>query len=146
MKAPVGKGFALTTQKSSQSNLCCKEWFARFVLSSGEFMSVSNAQKTITQTLTAWEGVSTAPHQFGGVEYRLGTRELGHIHGNHLVDIPFPKKVRDEIVNAGLAKPHHILPETGWVSFHLREESDVQKVIALLRRSYEIALRQKQPR
>ena len=109
-------------------------------------MSVSNAQKTITQTLTAWEGVSTAPHRFGGVEYRLGTRELGHIHGNHLVDIPFPKKVRDEIVNAGLAKPHHILPETGWVSFYLREESDVQKVIALLRRSYEIALRQKQPR
>jgi hypothetical protein len=109
-------------------------------------MSVSNAQKTITQTLTAWEGVSTAPHRFGGVEYRLGTRELGHIHGDHLVDIPFPKKVRNEIVSAGLAEPHHILPETGWVSFYLREEMDVQKVIALLRRSYEIALRQKQPR
>ncbi len=62
----------------------------------------------------------------------------------HLVDIPFPKKVRDEIVNTGLAEPHHILPETGWVSFYLHEESDVQKVIALLHRSYEIAMRQKQ--
>jgi predicted DNA-binding protein (MmcQ/YjbR family) len=109
-------------------------------------MSVSNAQKIITQTLTSWEGVSTAPHRFGGVEYRLGSRELGHIHGDHLVDIPFPTKVRDEIVNAGLAEPHHILPETGWISFYLREESDVQKVLALLRRSYEIALKQKQPR
>ncbi len=97
-------------------------------------MSVSNAQKTITQALTTWEGVSTAPHRFGGVEYRLGTRELGHIHGDQLVDIPFPRKVRDEIVKAGLAEPHHILPETGWVSFYLREESDVQKGIALLRR------------
>lgn len=106
-------------------------------------MSVSNAQTTITQTLTSWEGVSTAPHRFGGVEYRLGTRELGHIHGDHLVDIPFPKKVRDEIVKAGLAQPHHILPETGWVSFYLREESDVEKGIALLRRSYEIAMKQK---
>jgi len=109
-------------------------------------MSVSNAQKTITQALISWEGVSTAPHRFGGVEYRLGTRELGHIHGDHLVDIPFPKKIRDEIVSARLAAPHHILPETGWVSFYLREESDVQKVIALLRRSYEIALKQKRPR
>jgi len=109
-------------------------------------MSVSNAQKTITQILTSWEGVSTAPHRFGGIAYRLGTRELDHIHGDHLVDIPFPKKVRDEIVKAGLAEPHHILPGTGWISFYLREEEDVQKGIALLRRSYEIALRQQQPR
>lgn len=109
-------------------------------------MSVPNAQKTITETLMGWEGVSTAPHRFGGLEYRLGTRELGHIHGDHLVDIPFPKKVRDEIVNAGLARAHHILPETGWVSFYLREENDVEEAIALLQRSYEIALRQKAPR
>ncbi len=109
-------------------------------------MSVSNAQKTITQTLTSWDGVSTASHRFGGVEYRLGTRELGHIHGDQLVDIPFPKKVRDEIVNAGLAEPHHILPATGWVSFYLREAGDIQRAIELLRRSYEIAVKQKQPR
>lgn len=111
-----------------------------------EVMSVSNAQKTITQMLVSWDGVSTAPHRFGGVEYRLGARELGHIHGDHLVDIPFPKKVRDEIVNAGLAEPHHILPETGWVSFYLREAGDVQMAIELLHRSYEIALKQKRPR
>lgn len=109
-------------------------------------MAVLNAQRSITETVLLWEGVSTAPHRFGGVEYRFGTRELGHIHGDHLLDIPFPKKVRDEIVNAGLAKPHHILPDTGWVSFYLREEGDVQKAIALLRRSYEIAIKQKQPR
>jgi Family of unknown function (DUF5519) len=106
-------------------------------------MSVSNAQKIITQTLLSWEGVSTASHRFGGVEYRLGTRELGHIHGDHLVDILFPKKVRDEVVNAKLAEPHHILPETGWVSFYLRKEEDIQQVIKLLHRSYEIAWKQK---
>src|SRR5512144_1622478 len=109
-------------------------------------MSVSNAQKTITQTLISWESVSTALHRFGGVEYRFGTRELGHIHGDHLIDIPFPKKVRDEIVNAGLAAPHHILPQTGWISFYLREIGDIEKAIDLLHRSYEIALKQKQPR
>jgi hypothetical protein len=60
------------------------------------------------------------------------------------VDIPFPKKVRDEIVSAKLAEPHHILPQTGWVSFYLREEGDIQRAIELLHRSYEIALKQKQ--
>ena len=109
-------------------------------------MSALNAQKIITQTLLSWEGVSTSPHRFGGVEYLLGTRELGHIHGDYLVDIPFPKKIREEIVNAKLAEPHHILPETGWISFYLREAGDIQKAIELLHRSYEIALKQKQPR
>jgi predicted DNA-binding protein (MmcQ/YjbR family) len=109
-------------------------------------MSIPNAQKAITENLLSWDGVSVAPHRFGGVEYRLGTRELGHIHGDHLVDIPFPKKVHDEIVDAGLAQPHHILPETGWVSFYLRENGDIEKAIELLRRSYEIAVKQKQPR
>lgn len=60
------------------------------------------------------------------------------------MDIPFPKKVRDEIVAAGEAEPHHILPDTGWVSFHLRNEGDVERAIALLKRSHEIALKQKQ--
>jgi hypothetical protein len=106
-------------------------------------MSSKGAQTRITETVTSWQGVKAQPHRFGGVEYGIGKREIGHIHGDHLVDIPFPKKVRDEIVAAGRAQPHHILPETGWVSFYLRQESDVEQAIALLRESYEIAIKQK---
>ena len=106
-------------------------------------MSVTGAQETITSVVTAWEGVTAQPHRFGGLEYGLGKREIGHIHGDELVDIPFPKKIRDEIVQAGQAEPHHILPETGWVSFYLRQPEDVQRAIALLARNYEIARRQK---
>ena len=106
-------------------------------------MSVRGASKIIVDTLLTWDGMETHPHRFGGTEFRIGKREIGHIHGDSLVDIPFPKKVRDEIVAAGEASPHHILPETGWVSFYLSEEGDVESAIALLRRSYEIALKQK---
>ena len=106
-------------------------------------MSVKSAQMRITQVLTSWEGVTVAPHRFGGVEYVIGKREVGHIHGDHMVDIPFPKKVRDVLVAEGRAQPHHLLPETGWISFYLREEDDVEKVIALFRESYEIAKKQK---
>src|SRR5688572_31196436 len=106
-------------------------------------MSVKGAQSSITKAVTGWAGVTPKPHRFGGVEYVIGRREVGHIHGDQLVDIPFPKKVRDEIVAAGRAQPHHILPETGWISFYLRHESDVEQAIALLRESYEIARKQK---
>ena len=106
-------------------------------------MPIRGASKLITDSLLSWDGIEAHPHRFGGTEFRIGKREIGHIHGDSLVDIPFPKKVRDEIVAAGEAEPHHILPETGWVSFYLREESDVERAIALLKRSYAIALKQK---
>ena len=106
-------------------------------------MSVKGAQRSITAAVTSWAGVTAQPHRFGGVEYGIGKREIGHIHGDHLVDIPFPKKVRDEIAAAERAQPHHVLPETGWVSFYLRQESDVEQAIALLHESYEIAQKQK---
>jgi len=51
--------------------------------------------------------------------------------------------VRDEIVAAGRAQPHHILPDTGWVSFYLRGEGDVEKAIGLVRESFEMAVKQK---
>ena len=104
-------------------------------------MPLSGAMEQINQAVFNWEGVSLHPHRFGGTEYRLGKREIGHIHGDHVVDIPFPKKVRDALVASGLAQPHHVLPESGWMSFYLREPQDVERAIALLRRSFELAAR-----
>jgi len=106
-------------------------------------MAIRGASKRILEVLLSWEGVEAHPHRFGGTEFRIGKRELGHIHGDTLLDIPFPKKVRDEIITAGQADPHHILPETGWVSFYLKEDGDIERAIDLLKRSYEIALKQK---
>jgi hypothetical protein len=106
-------------------------------------MSVSGAAKQIIDTLLTWPSVKTHPHRFGGMEFRVGTREIGHIHGDALVDIPFPTKIRNELIAAGDAEPHHILPETGWISFYLREERDIDRAIVLLERSYKIALKQR---
>lgn len=106
-------------------------------------MTVSGAQQQISQAVLAWDGVSAAPHRFGGMEFALGAREIGHIHGDRMLDIPFPKKVRDQLVAAGLAQPHHLLADSGWISFYIARQPDVQAAIGLLRQSYEIAQRQK---
>lgn len=106
-------------------------------------MAVRGAAQRIQSELLRWPHVEAHPHRFGGTEYRIGKRELGHVHGDHLVDIPFPTKVRDEVVAAGLAEPHHLLPGSGWVSLYLRETADVDRAIELFRRSFDLALKQK---
>jgi hypothetical protein len=104
-------------------------------------MPVSGASKRIESALRTCSGITAQPHRFGGTEYRLGRREIGHVHTDCLVDIPFPKKVRDALVASGRADPHHILPESGWVSIHLNQASDVERAIELLLYSLEIAIK-----
>lgn len=106
-------------------------------------MSVHGAGEHIKSAVSSWEGVTVHSHRFGGVEYRLGSREIGHVHGDGLVDIPFPTRVKNELVATAQAVPHHVLPETGWVSFYIREPGDVEKAVALLRRSYDLAVTQR---
>jgi hypothetical protein len=102
-------------------------------------MPVSGAKKRIEFALRYCAGIEAQPHRFGGTEYRLGRREIGHVHGDHLVDIPFPKAIRDELVATGRAEAHHILPQSGWVSIYLKQPGDVERAIELLRCSFEIA-------
>lgn len=103
-------------------------------------MPVLGGGETIYETVSRWEEIAARPHRFGGTEFRVGHREVGHVHGDSLVDIPFPVGVRDELVGSGSAEPHHVLPQSGWVSVYLRKPGDVARAIELLRRSYEIAL------
>ncbi|MCG6915219.1 DUF5519 family protein [bacterium BMS3Abin03] len=106
-------------------------------------MSVKDASKKIHEAIMKYKDICSGDHRFGGTEYKLGKREIGHVHGDHLVDIPFPIKIRNELVESGEAQPHHILPDSGWVSVHLNKEEDVDRAINLLKRSYEIATQQK---
>jgi hypothetical protein len=98
------------------------------------------ASERIDREIGALPGVSTEPHRFGGTEYRYGRRELGHVHGDRFADLPFPRRVRDELVAAGRAKPHHVLPDSGWVTAPTTSEEDVENVIGLFRLSYERAV------
>jgi len=98
---------------------------------------MERAGELIHREVVAWPGVSAVGHRFGGTEYRYGRKELGHVHGDRLADLPFPRRIRDELVGAGRAEPHHILPETGWVSRWISGPEDAAEVIALFRLNYE---------
>ena len=101
-----------------------------------------SASERIEQEIGALPGVTAAPHRFGGTEYRYGRRELGHVHGDRFADLPFPRRVRDELVFAGRARPHHVLPDSGWVTAPIGTEEELENVIALFKLGYERAVAQ----
>lgn len=100
----------------------------------------------LSKEILSWPGVSEGDHEFGGIEFRLGKREIGHLHDDlDLADLPFPRKVRDELVQEGRAMPHHIFPETGWVSYEIADDESEPGAIALFRLSYERAVAAQRP-
>lgn len=100
-----------------------------------EAMSPRAAIETVRAEVESWEGVTTHHHRFGGIEFRLGRRELGHLHST-IADLPFPRRVRDDLVAQGRARPHHVLPESGWVTVPMRTAAEVSNVIELFRQNY----------
>jgi hypothetical protein len=95
------------------------------------------ASERIRSEVSSWPRVEEHSHRFGGWEFVVGRVELGHIHGDRFADLPFPKKVRDELVEANRARPHHVLPNSGWVTRDMHADSDVDDVISLFRLNYE---------
>jgi hypothetical protein len=95
------------------------------------------AGQLIREAVLAWPGVEATPHRFGGVEYCYGRKEMGHVHGDRLADLPLPRRLRDQVIAEGRAEPHHVLPETGWVSCWMSGPEDAAGVIELFRMQYE---------
>jgi Luciferase len=90
----------------------------------------------VVEIVSGWPEVESSPHRFGGVEWRLGQVEIGHAHRGGLVDVPYTVRIRNLLVAEGRAEPHHILPDSGWISFFMRQDGDVERATWLLQLSY----------
>jgi hypothetical protein len=98
---------------------------------------VAGIGETIEREVGGWPGVEARTHRFGGVEFRVNGHEIGHLHGESMADLPFPVRMRKELVEAGTAQVHHVLPQTGWVSYRIRQPEDVEGALELFRKNYE---------
>ncbi|HET8920175.1 MAG TPA: luciferase family protein [Xanthobacteraceae bacterium] len=90
----------------------------------------------LNEQVSAWPHVSAQAHRFGGKEFRVGNAEVGHVHNSGEVDIPFPRAFHDELLARGLAEQHRWAPNTGWVTFRVRGEADIERAAWLMRLSY----------
>lgn len=91
----------------------------------------------IERHLAGWPDVIVEHRAVGFVEFKVGRRELGHLHGSRLADLPFPVRIREQLVASGKASLHYLHPDTGWVSFYIQGERDFDAVVELFRLNYE---------
>ena len=70
--------------------------------------------------------------------YRFVRRALGHVHHDGVADLTFPRKIRDELISDGRAKPHGA-GLAGVVSYHIRELEDVPECAERVRMDCERA-------
>jgi Family of unknown function (DUF5519) len=83
-----------------------------------------NSLKKLEKEVGSWANISVHPHRFGGREFLFGTAEVGHVHAGGIVDIPFPRSVRDALLADGLAEEHRWVPNSGWITFRIRNDAD----------------------
>lgn len=93
--------------------------------------SIQQHLDSIVQTVGGWTGIAVHPHRFGGQEFRIGNVEIGHIHRNGMVDIPFTKTIRAHLVAEGRAQPHHLLHDSGWITFFVRDDPTTHQALWL---------------
>jgi hypothetical protein len=95
----------------------------------------------ITQEVTSWPGVEAGPGRRGEFAFKVGKREIGHLHGDHAAHFSFPKDVWAELRDEGRIAEHPVFPgRVGPASRRIESEDDVRDVIAMMRLNYERAV------
>jgi len=101
-----------------------------------EAMTQSIAE-TIRDEVSSWPGVTAQTYRGGMIFFHVGRREIGHLHGERMADLPFPVRIRKDLVEAGKADLHYLHPATGWLTYYIRNEQDIAAIVNLFRLNYE---------
>jgi hypothetical protein len=96
------------------------------------------ASQLITDEVTAWDGVEAGAGRRGEFAFRVGRREIGHLHGDHAAHFSFPEPVWEQLFAAGRIAHHPVFPQRrGPAARRIEGDADVRDVIALLRLNYD---------
>ena len=96
----------------------------------------SNEQ--ITNEVTSWPGVEAGNGTRGEYGFRVGRREIGHLHGDHIAHFGFPKDVWQVLFDQGRIDYHPVFPgKPGYGARRIESEEDVRDVIELMRLNYD---------
>jgi hypothetical protein len=95
----------------------------------------------ITEEVTSWPGVEAGHGTRGEFAFRVGRREIGHLHDDRAAHFSFPKDVWVELFAAGRIGYHPVFPDRqGPAGRRIADEADVRDVIALMRLNYDRAV------
>jgi hypothetical protein len=96
------------------------------------------ASEQITDEVTSWPGVVAGPGPRDELAFKVGRREISHLHGDHTAHFGFPKDVWIELFDEGRISEHPIFPgKIGPAARRIESQADIDDVIALTRLNYE---------
>jgi len=103
--------------------------------------ATATAGERIAAEVTSWEGVEAGPGRRGEYAFRVGRREIGHLHGDRAAHFFFPKERWAQLRREGRISPHPVFPDReGPAARAIAGEEDVEDAIALMRINYEDAM------
>lgn len=92
----------------------------------------------ITAEVTTWPGVRSGPGRRGEYSFRVGRREIGHLHRDRSAHFSFPKPLWRELFEAGRITHHPVFPgREGMGARRITSDPDVRDVISLMRLNYD---------
>lgn len=94
--------------------------------------------RRIIDAVTAWPGVTVEAGGRGELAFKVGRKELGHLHGDSAAHFSFSRPLWSELMEAGRITYHPVFPgRAGPAARRIRDASDVEDVVRLLRLNYE---------
>jgi Family of unknown function (DUF5519) len=102
---------------------------------------IHTPSEVITEEVTSWPGVEAGPGRRGEFAFKVGRREIGHLHGDHAAHFSFPKWVWRELRDQGRITDHPVFPgRQGPAARRIESEADVRDVIEMMRLNYDRAV------
>jgi Family of unknown function (DUF5519) len=96
------------------------------------------ASEQITEEVTSWPGVTAGPGTRGEFAFKVGGREIGHLHGNYAAHFGFPKQVWTTLFEQKRIDYHPVFPgRPGYGARIIDDHADVRDVIELMRLNYD---------
>jgi Luciferase len=92
----------------------------------------------ITEEVTSWPGVTAGPGSRGEFSFKVGRREIGHLHGDRAAHFGFPKEVWHSLFEEGRIEYHPVFPgRAGFGARRIETQDDLEDVVALMRLNYD---------
>lgn len=97
-----------------------------------------DAFDSIEDEVLSWKGTTVSVHKYGGLQFNIHKKEIGHLHGNGLLDVVYSRKIKKVLIEEGRVSDHHLFKKSGWISFYIASTEDKTYAIKLLMLSYSI--------
>lgn len=98
--------------------------------------NVVETVERLVEEAGSWPHVAVGEHRFGGTEFLVGPREIGHVHAWGMLDVAYLRALRDVLVEEGHTDVHHLLTDSGWTTYYVESADDYDHARWLLRLAY----------